>query len=165
MPSCTFFGHGDCPDSIRPAVAKAIMQMVLQHKVDFFYVGNQGRFDQIVLSELRVLKSLDEIKDLFNYAVVLPYVPTKQPFYMRYLPEETMLPEGIETVHPKYAIVKRNNWMLDHSEHVIAFVIHSWGGAAQYVSKARQKQKHILHIVPNDIPSSQGDTTNLRSSQ
>lgn len=56
-----------------------------------------------------------------------------------------MLPEGIERVPKRFAISWRNNWMLEHSDYVVACVTHSWGGAAQYVEKAKKRYR-VIHI-------------------
>ena len=80
-----------------------------------FYVGNQGQFDTIVRGVLRELKK--EYPQI-NYAVVLAYIPGKQ---NEYDDSDTMLPEGIESVHPRYAISWRNNWMLRQSDYVVTY--------------------------------------------
>ena len=107
-----------------------------------FYVGNQGRFDAIVRGVLRELKN--EYPQI-NYAVVLAYMPGKQTEYDDY--SDTMLPEGIESVHPHYAISWRNNWMLKQSNYVVTYITHSWGGAAQYANRASKQGKIILKIT------------------
>lgn len=122
MPACTFFGHRECPETIRPILTQTIIELIYQHGIDFFYVGNQGRFDQIVLSVLRELKSLDTN---IHYAVVLAYLPEKQHGFVHYASGETMLPEGIKAVHPKFAISRRNDWMLKHSDYVVAYTPNS----------------------------------------
>ena len=71
----------------------------MNHGVDMFYVGHQGQFDAYVHSELKKLKQ--EYPQI-NYAVVLAYMPGKKTEYDDY--SDTMLPEGIESVHPHYAI-------------------------------------------------------------
>lgn len=60
---------------------------------------------------------------------------------------ETMLPEGIEGVHPKYAISWRNKWLVNESDIVIAYITHSWGSAAQHVDKARKKGKLVVNLA------------------
>lgn len=142
MPSCTFFGHRECPDSIEPKLIETVIALIVQEGVDFFYVGNQGRFDQLVLRVLRTVKAVENVPE-FDYAVVQAYFPNRQPFYVRYRPEETMLPEGIEKVHPKFAISWRNDWMIRHSDHVVGFVDHDWGGAARYIRKAQKMGKKV----------------------
>lgn len=57
-----------------------------------------------------------------------------------------MLPEGIESVHPRYAISWRNKWIVNESDMVICYITHSWGGAAQYVEKAKKKGATINNL-------------------
>lgn len=69
---CPFFGHKDCPDSIKERLWETLKELIVNHHVDMFYVGNQGRFDAIVCSILCELKI--EYPQI-NYAVVLAYIP------------------------------------------------------------------------------------------
>lgn len=104
-------------------------------------MGNQGRFDTNVRSVLRELaKEYPEIR----YAVVLAYLPEKKKEYDDF----TILPEGIETVYPRYAIDWRNRWLLQRADFVVAYTTHSWGGAARYVQKAERAGKTVIHVSP-----------------
>ena len=141
MATCTFFGHRDCPGSIKPRLRKALVDLITNQGVDMFYVGHQGQFDAMARSTLRELKQ--EYPQI-DYAVVLAYMPGKKTECNDY--SDTMLPEGIESVHPRYAISWRNNWMLQQSDYVVTYITHSWGGAAQYASKARKQAMHIINI-------------------
>lgn len=145
MNACTFFGHSDCPDNLETALVHILAELITKHDVKMFYVGNQGRFDKIVLRVLRIMNTIDLIE--FNYAVVLAYMPDKQQGFVRYVQGETMLPEGIETVHPKFAISWRNMWMLNHADYVVSYTKHSWGGAAKYTEKVRRMGKKVINIV------------------
>ena len=140
MPACTFFGHQDCPDTIRPKLRNELKRLITEHRVDMFYVGNQGRFDALVRA---VLRELQEEHPHIHYAVVLAYMPQQgQEEY-----SDTMLPEGIEAVHPRYAISWRNNWMLQQSEYVVAYVTHTWGGAARFLKVAEKKGIHTTNLA------------------
>lgn len=141
MATCSFFGHRECPDSIKPQLKGVLIDLIVNHNVGMFYVGNQGRFDVIVRGVLRELK---EEYSQFEYAVVLAYMPGKQTEYDDY--SDTMLPEGIESVHPRYAISWRNNWMLRQSDYVVTYINHSWGGAAQFAEKANRQKKTVINI-------------------
>ena len=142
MANCTFFGHRECPESIKIKLREVLIDLVNNHDVDMFYVGNQGRFDAIVRGVLRELKT--EYPQI-SCAVVLAYLPGKETEYEDY--SDTMLPEGIESVHPRYAISWRNNWMLRQSDYVVAYITHSWGGAAQYVNKAKRQNKRVINLM------------------
>ena len=140
MAACTFFGHRDCPDTIRPKLREILRDLIENQEVDLFYVGDRGNFDVLVRSELRKLsKEYPHI----HYAVVLAYMPGKE--LEDY--SDTMLPEGIESVHPRYAISWRNAWMLRQCDYVVAYVVHSWGGAAKYLNSAEKRKKHIRNLV------------------
>lgn len=139
MAACTFFGHKDCPDTVRYNLRKVIIELITNYGVDMFYVGNQGWFDAIVRGVLRELK---EEYPHVDYAVVLAYMPCKQ----NEDASDTMLPEGSEFVHPRYAISWRNNWMLQQSDYVVTYITHSWGGAAKFADKARKQGKRVFNI-------------------
>ena len=141
MAVCTFFGHRECPDTIKPKLRETLVDLIVNHGVDMFYVGNQGRFDAIVRSALRDLRK--EYPQI-DYTVVLAYMPGERNDYDDY--SDTMLPEGIESVHPRYAISWRNNWLLKHADCVVTYITHSWGGAAQYVSKAKKQGKTVINL-------------------
>ena len=141
MPTCTFFGHRDCPDTITPKLRQVLIDLIENHHVDMFYVGNQGQFDAYVRSELKRLKQ--EYPQI-NYAVVLAYMPGKQTDYDDY--SDTVLPEGIESVHPRYAIFWRNNWMLKQAEYVVTYITHSWGGAAKYQEASTKLGKVVINL-------------------
>ena len=142
MPTCTFFGHRDCPETIKPKLKEVLVDLITNHRVDMFYVGHQGQFDAYVRSELKKLKQ--EYPQI-NYTVVLAYMPGKKTEYDDY--SDTMLPEGIESVHPRYAISWRNNWMLRQSDYVVTYITHSHGGAAQFAEKAKRQKKEIIPLA------------------
>lgn len=139
MAACTFFGHRDCPSSIKGKLHEEIERLICNHGVETFYVGTQGSFDRMaytVLVELR--KRYNHIK-VFR---VLAYMPKLSDADTA----DTIVPEGIEKVHPRYAIVHRNNWMTDHSDYVIAYIRHTFGGAYQAVERAKKKGKILIQI-------------------
>ena len=143
MSTCTFFGHHDCPVTVERTLYMALVDLVEEHRVDTFYVGRQGAFDAIALS---ALKNLIHQYPHIQYSVVLERIPGKCNCIGNYEGINTMLPEGIETVHPRYAILWRNNWMLDRSDFIVAYIKHSWGGAAKFMEKAAQQGKVIINL-------------------
>ena len=115
--------------------------MVLSHGVDNFYVGHQGHFDAMVLKALREMKQqYSEI----SYHVVLAYLPRKE---LPYETEETLYPEGLETVPPRFSIIHRNRWMVDRSDYVISALIVNFGGAAEAVWYAEKCGKEVVRII------------------
>ena len=109
-----------------------------------FYVGNNGHFDALVRQSLREIKlAYPQVE----YAVVLAYMPKEKKEYDFADYSDTMLPEGVETVHPRFAISWRNKWMLKQSQYVVTYITHSWGGAAQFAKMAENQKKHIINLA------------------
>ena len=109
-----------------------------------FFVGNNGKFDYIVYSALKEIKS--EYPNI-SYSVVLAYLPgEKQEYKNYYAEEETFLPDGIEIGPVRFAIDRRNTWMVEQADYVITHVTHSWGGAAKFKELAEEKEKTVINI-------------------
>ena len=144
MPACTFFGHHDCPPSIKPKLREVLIDLIEKQSVDMFYVGNKGSFDRYVRS---VLLELVQEYPQINYSVVLERLPGRQ---NEDYPEDfsdTMLPEGIEESPPRFAISWRNKWMLRQSDYVVTYITHSRGGAAQFAEMAVRQKKTVINLA------------------
>lgn len=144
MSVCTFFGHRDCPGTIRLQLKNVLITLIEECGVDVFYVGHQGAFDAMVRS---VLQELMSIYPNISYAVVLERMPVKKDALSVEEYADTMLPEGIERVHPRYAISWRNRWMLGQADYVVVYVAHSWGGAAKFAEMAKRQKKTVINLA------------------
>lgn len=141
--TCTFFGHRDCPETIKPKIRTAVIDLIENHGVTMFYVGNQGNFDRMVRS---VLKEVTTAYPGVGYAVVLAYMPSAKVANLSEDFSDTMLPEGIETVPKRYAISWRNKWMIDHADYVVTYLVRLQGGAAKFVALAQKRKKQIRSL-------------------
>lgn len=144
MPVCTFFGHHDCPSSLKPKLREAIIELIENQRADIFYVGSDGAYDRMVRA---VLRELSQVYPHIRYQVVLAYMPGKRQEIDWNDYAETLLPEGIETAPKRFAIYYRNRWMLRQADFVISYVTHSWGGAAQFTELAERQGKTIIRLV------------------
>ncbi len=113
--------------------------MIINRGVDLFYVGDQGQFDACVRS---VLQELKKEYPQIRYTVVLAYMPGARNEYEDF--SDTMLPEGIESVHPRFAISWRNDWLLHQTDFVVTYITHTWGGAYKYAEKAKKLGKIMI---------------------
>lgn len=141
MAVCTFFGHRDCLETVKPHLRQVLVDLIVSKGVDTFFVGNQGRFDALARS---ILRELEKEYPKIRYAVVLAYLPGRKNEYDDF--SDTILPEGIETVHPRYAISWRNRWMLQKSDFVVTYITHPWGGAAKMAQKAERAGKTVINV-------------------
>lgn len=144
MPCCVFFGHKDADSSISPRLREAIIKFILEQGITNFLVGNNGKFDYIVY---KALKDIKQEYPYITYSVVLAYLPGEKTEYENYYAEEeTLLPDGIEVGPARFAIDRRNKWMIEQADYVITYVTHSWGGAAKFKELAEKKGKTVINI-------------------
>lgn len=137
MRACTFFGHRDCPEIIKPAL-HSVIESLIAEGVTTFYVGNHGQFDTYVRGALGELKKKYPHMD---YAVVLAYLPTAGEGS-----GDTIYPEGMEIGPPRFAIERRNRWMLRQAEVVVSYVRYTWGGAYKFKSAAEKQGKRVIEL-------------------
>lgn len=105
--TCTFFGHREIFTEIQPKLQSTLVYLIENKNVDTFYVGNNGKFDYMVIETLKSLKV--NYPNIFYY-VVLAYLPNKKNNLESDSFIDTIYPEGLEKVPRKYAISKRNEW-------------------------------------------------------
>lgn len=109
------------------------------------YNGGYGNFDYFAA---KCVQRLHGRYSNIRNCLVLPYID--QPFLDRIAVftnrfDETIYPP-LENVPRKYAIIRRNEWMVDSADIIIAYVKYSWGGAARTLEYARRKRKNIIQI-------------------
>lgn len=143
---CTFAGHskiyGD--DTIKERLKKEIKNLIENCGVNTFYNGGKGQFD------LLCAECANELKNDYPFIksyLILAYMPGKKnqfdaDFYKNF--DDTLYPE-IEKVPPKFAIIKRNEWMVDKSDFLISYVEHNWGGAYRTLEYAAKR--HRIRII------------------
>lgn len=144
MKIVTFCGHNETTigKEIRQQLYGAVEQEI-KSGADEFYLGGYGHFDNMAANVVWELKmKYPHIRSV----LVLAYLNRKVTGYY----DETVYP-SLENVPPRYAIVKRNAWMVAQADTVIAYVTHSWGGAAQTLRFAQQQQKRIINLAENII--------------
>ena len=115
--ACCFFGHREVVHNIRSELKSVIEKLIVTDKVENFYVGNQGQFDSMVYS---VLKELKKQYPQIRYTVVLAYMPNAR--IKEIYGYDTIYPEGLETVPKRFAISKRNDWMINKSDFAVCYV-------------------------------------------
>ena len=141
MKSCTFYGHASIPEDLKPVLKEKIRKLITEYNVTQFYIGDKGGFD------LMVIKCVSELKEEYpriDFSVVLSYIPGKKTLWNESLPN-TVYPDGLEKVPPKFAILRRNQIMAENSDYAIVY-IHRFGGAATAAEYADKKGVKIINI-------------------
>ena len=101
------------------------------------YVGRNGDFDISVAS---ATKRAQEALGHQNSSLILlqPYPMKDDPYYERFY-DEIWYPIDSK-IHPKAAITKRNQWMIDNADLLVAYVEPDRKGGALTTLKYAQKQ-------------------------
>ena len=138
--NATFCGHSQTRNQEQiSSWLDMILPALIEGGTDTFYLGGYGEFDHLAAAAVRRQKAVyPHIKSI----LVLPYLNRK--FDVSAYDSTTYPP--LENVPPRYAIVKRNQWMVCESDVVISGVTHSWGGAAKTLDCARRRGKIIFQF-------------------
>ena len=146
MLSCTFAGHRKiyAPD-FRAKLRDALERLLVVDDSFVFYNGGRGDFDRLAASEIANAKR-EYPRLVIRHCLVIPYLCSDSVLRkaISYDFDEIIFPSALDNVHYKAAIRKRNEWMVDHSDYLIAGVVKNSGGAYATLSYARANGKSII---------------------
>lgn len=145
----TFVGHSLVPSrgKVKELVKEQIRNIIISEKHVTFYLGGYGAFDEICAFVCRELK-----KEYSNIETVYvtPYINDSQNSKIKEMQNcglcDTSLYPPLENVPPKFAISRRNEWMITNADLIIAYVNQNSGGAYKSLQIAKRKKKKILNI-------------------
>ena len=125
----TFFGHSSYEYSANEEEKLLHMIENISHndRVDF-YLGGYGKFD--ALAE-KCAKKYKEKHMGSKVIFITPYLNSRLDDRKEYIAknyDEIVFPE-LESVPPKYAILKRNEWMIKMADYVFFYVMTHYGGS------------------------------------
>ena len=143
----TFCGHSNClfSDEEKEKLKLLLIKEIRKNPTCKFYLGGYGDFDSLCLRTLRELKK--EFQDI-ELIFITPYLDKNYSKLelAKYYYDDVIFPP-IESVPRKFAILKRNEWMVEQADLVIAYVMYSWGGAVKTLEYAKRKKKRIINIA------------------
>ena len=139
----SFFGHGSLYgiQDIGKRLKNTIEEILQKEEGPFtFHCGGYGDFD---LLSARVLCELKKEGYSFESFYITPYLTndkrlTDKEFLKCY--DGTVYPP-IENVPPRFAILARNEWMIEKSDLIVGYVLHSYGGTAKARAYAQKRKK------------------------
>ena len=143
----TFCGHSNClfSDEEKEKLKQLLIKEIRKNPTCKFYLGGYGDFDSLCLRTLRELKKEFQSIELIFITPYLDKNYSKLEF-AKYHYDDVIFPP-LESVPRKFAILKRNEWMVDEADLVIAYVMYSWGGAAKTLEYAKRKKKTIINLA------------------
>lgn len=143
----TFCGHSNYTfdDGVRKKLKELLLLQVRKNPSCKFYLGGYGNFDTLCLRLLQEIKiDFPTIELIF----ITPYLDKNysklENAKKRY---DSILYPPIENIPKRFCIAKRNEWMVNEADLVIAFVQYSWGGAAKTLDYAKRKKVPFYNLA------------------
>ena len=144
----SFIGHRELYDvrAIEDRLDMLIRDLLLKKEYVEFYIGRNGDFDIWAASAVkRAQKAIGSHNS--SLILVLPYHAKDEEYYEKYY-DDMLFPLDINT-HFKAAITKRNEWMIDNSDMLIAYVAKETGGAYKTLQYAKKLCVKTVNIADN----------------
>ena len=146
----SFFGHRTLYSlhGLDDKIENIAVELIRKYEFVEFYVGRNGDFDIIAASAIkRAQRRMG--KERSALILTLPYVVKDIEYYEKFYDEIIIPTEGKQ--HFKTAITKRNEWMIDNSDLVIACVQNESGGAYNAIKYAQSRKVKVLNIGEDRI--------------
>ena len=149
MKSCFFIGHREASSEILPALHNAVEQHIVEYGVTEFIVGHYGGFDR--LAARAVIDAKVQHPEI-TLTMLIPYHPAERPVALPPGFDSTFYPPGMEKVPRRLAIVRANRYVVDHVDHLIAYVWHPGSNARNLLDYAQKFPITITNLMPNTFP-------------
>lgn len=141
--TCFFIGHRDAGEEIYPELLASVKQHIVEFGVTDFIIGHYGCFDRLAA---RAVKEAKKSHPEVTLTLLLPYHPAERPIETPDGFDGTYYPDGMERVPRRVAIVKANQYMINHIDFLIAYAWHPGSNALDLVKLAMRKGVDVTLI-------------------
>ena len=145
----SFVGHSHVPfpEKVQESVKELLKNQIPAGERVTFYLGGRGAFDELCARACREIKC-ERKGALLVY--VTPYISLSEQERIKEMQRvglcDSSLYPPIEKTPPRFAISKRNEWMMANADLIIAYVNHTYGGAYKSLGIAVRRKKKIINI-------------------
>ncbi len=141
--SCGFFGHKFLlnQSEIGQKLYLTLIHLIENENVDTFFVGEHGDFDILTAN---ILEELKKIYPLIKIYLVISY--PKQLHSGKTFCDDFIYPPILEKTPKRFCIAKRNQWVANNSDVIVAYISSDFGGAYNALTIAIKKQKKIINL-------------------
>lgn len=143
----SFIGHREVDDYyfVEEQVYSIVCELIRIKEFVDFYVGRNGEFDLLVASVIKRAQ-----RDLRGYAnssliLVISYPVADIDAFIDYY-DDVEYPSELRKVHYKSAITKRNEWLVEKTDMLVAYVVRDSGGAARCLKKAIERGVEVRRV-------------------
>ena len=106
-----------------------------------FLVGNNGQFDHCVQI---TLENLLHQGYCFDYSIVVSRIGEKA---LSGAQDKTLFPSRLDSSLPRFAISKRNQWLIDNSNAIICYVDNKFSNSYKWALKGLRKNLEIINLT------------------
>lgn len=148
----TFCGHSQYTQT--PEDERRLLAFLEERINDLpaeLYLGGYGAFDAFAYACGR---KFQEKHPSTRLVFVTPYItPEYQKNHLRSYQSryDAIVYAPLEDVPLKFAISRRNQWMVEQADHIVAYIEHAWGGAYQTYKHAKRKQKSVFNLADKGL--------------
>lgn len=149
MVTCCFAGHRQASHTLFKEIITAVESLVMDTDEIEFLSGSMGDFDKLCETAVRDVKKEypDKIIRLYRVIPSCQYIPHKEEYqYLRGLFDDIIVCDASDGTYYKSMIGKRNRWMVDKSDFMIAYILHENGGAYSAFRYAEKQNVKIIRI-------------------
>lgn len=142
-----FLGHATTifDDNLKNKLREKLLKIIVENEKVDFYLGGYGSFDSGCLT---LLKTLKKTYSHINLVFITPYISDN--YYKlktaKYYYDETLYPP-IESTPLKFAITKRNEWIVDNCDFLFCYVDRRYGGAYRAYKRALAKKVPLINLA------------------
>lgn len=144
--SCFFIGHRYADERIYEKLLTAVDTHISAYGVTDFLVGHYGDFDRMAA---RAVAEARRAHPGISLTMLLPYYPEDRVISVPPIFDGTFYPPGMEFCPKRYAIVRANQYAIEHSDYLIAYVT-GIGKSRDFLDYAKHKGVTICNLGAND---------------
>ena len=145
----TFAGHSSVSfrEKVKETVKEQIKNNIKPNEAVSCYVGGYGDFDSICACACKELK---EEHTCTEVVYVTPYMSLSEQKKIDEMQKSGLIDSSVypplENVPPRFAIIKRNEWMVEKADLVIVYIEHNYGGAYKTYKTAKRRGKKTINV-------------------
>ena len=146
----TFCGHSNYSANLEDEerLLKLLEIVACGNQVDF-YLGGYGGFDSFAFKCATKYKQCHKNAKLIFITPYLDKLLNGRKDILEKCYDEITYPE-IERVPQKFAIIKRNEWMVDQADFLFVYVHTHYGGAYRTLLYAHKHKKPYINLYQGD---------------
>ena len=145
--TCCFLGNADILGDVRELADKirqAAVDLITNKQVDTFLVGNKGHYETLCH------KMMEQVRCDYPHIKIMLVIAYERDLHkVAYKFDDFYYPPLAEVGYRGWSIAKRNDWIIDQTDYVIAYNEYQ-GRAYKYCQKAKRKGKIIIGLGKQD---------------